>query len=112
MFSEDVEKNDLFIPQQLAKALRYINSVKQKMKADGVPENKIDEYFTVDGSANVFESKEQVRLFLIRPEQPLGGGPGGLVFDPLEMRSMVETGQGAAQAFVAKLDANDVTWLV
>jgi predicted acylesterase/phospholipase RssA len=112
MFSEDVEKNDLFIPQQLAKALRYINSVKQKMKADGIPQNKIDEYFNVDGPANAFESKEQVRLFLIRPEQPLGGGPGGLVFDPVEMRSMVETGQGAAQAFVAKLDANDVTWLV
>ena len=112
MFSEDVEKNDLFIPQQLAKALRYINSVKQKMKADGISQDKIDGYFNIDGPSNAFELKDQVRLFLIRPEAPLGGGPGGLVFDPAEMKTMVETGQGAAQEFVAKLDPTDVTWLV
>ena len=111
MFSEDVEKNDCFIPQQLEKAQRYINSVKQKMSADGIPQNKIDEYFTIDGSS-AFEAKQTVRLFLMRPEEPLGGGPGGLVFDPAEMRSMVETGQGAAQEFVAKLDPREVTWLV
>lgn len=111
MFSEDVEKNDCFIPDQLAKAQRYINSVKQRMIADGIPENKIDEYFTIDGTSNAFESKEQVRLFMMRPEAPLGGGPGGLVFDPNEMRSMVETGQGAAQEFVAKLDPTQVTWI-
>ena len=110
MFSEDVEKNDCFIPQQLEKAQRYINSVKQKMVADGVPQNKIDEYFAANGSS-AFESKEAVRLFMMRPEEPLGGGPGGLVFDPAEMRSMVETGEGAAQEFVAKLDRKEMSWL-
>jgi predicted acylesterase/phospholipase RssA len=112
MFSEDVEKNDLFFPQQLSKALDYIDSVKQKMKADGIPQDKIDEYFEIEGAINPYESKEQLRLFIIRPEAPLGGGPGGLVFDPVEMQNMLSVGQGAAQNFVAKLDPQEVTWVV
>ena len=111
MFSEDVEKNDLFIPQQFAKALRYIRAIKQKMKSDGVLQNKIDEYFNIEGPGNPFESGNAVKIFLIRPDTPLGGGPGGLVFNPTEMQNMVNTGQGAAQDFVARLDPQDVTWL-
>jgi predicted acylesterase/phospholipase RssA len=112
MFSEDVEKNDLFIPAQHAKALRYIASVKRKMQAQGVSQNTIDEYFKIDGADNPLESGKEVRLFIIRPGVPLGGGPGGLVFDPVEMKNMVDIGKNTAEDFVAKLDPEDVTWLV
>jgi hypothetical protein len=112
MFSEDVEKNDISIPQQFAKTLRYLRAVKQKMKSDGISQNTIDEYFKVDGQGNPLESGNAVKIFLIRPETPLGGGPGGLVFNPTDMQNMVNTGKGAAQNFVARLDPQDVTWLV
>jgi hypothetical protein len=42
----------------------------------------------------------------------LGGGPGGLVFDPVEMKNMVDIGKNTAEDFVAKLDPEYVTWLV
>jgi hypothetical protein len=32
--------------------------------------------------------------------------------DPAEMKAMVDTGKGAAQDFIAKLDPQDVTWIV
>jgi predicted acylesterase/phospholipase RssA len=112
MFSEDVEKNDILIPQQYSKALRYIAAVKQKMQSQGVPQNKIAEYFAIEGPSNPFESKEDVRIFIIRPDAPLGGGPGGLVFNPAEMKGMISLGNSRAQDFVAKLDPKDVTWLV
>ena len=112
MFSEDVEKNDILIPQMHAKTLRYLQSVKQKMLNDGLPQNQIDEYFNIEGNNNPLETNKKVKLYLMRPESSLGGGPGGLVFDPTEMKAMVDTGKGAAQDFIAKLDPGDVTWLV
>ena len=112
MFSEDVEKNDLVIPQLYAKAINYIQAVKQKMVNDGLPQNKVDEYFKIDGSKNLIESAEAIKLYIMRPETSLGGGPGGLVFDPIEMKNMVNTGKGAAQSFIAKLDPQEVTWIV
>jgi hypothetical protein len=112
MFSEDVEKNDLLLPQQHAKALRYIQAVKSKMQLDGVPQSKIDAYFKIDGPGNPLENSTRVQLFLLRPGAPLGGGPGGLVFNPAEMKGMVATGRGAAQEFVARLNPRDVSWLV
>jgi predicted acylesterase/phospholipase RssA len=112
MFSEDVEKNDLLLPQQHAKAVRYIQAVKSKMQLDGIPQSKIDSYFKIDGPSNPLESSTGVKLFLLRPNAPLGGGPGGLVFNPPEMKGMVANGRGAAQDFVARLNPRDVSWLV
>ena len=112
MMSEDVQKNDVYGAEQYAKALKYIHAVKRKMHDDGVAENVIDNYFNIDGDSNPLESGKMIKLFIMRPGMPLGGGPGGLVFNPSEMRNMLETGQNIAQEFVAKLDAKDVTWLV
>lgn len=112
IFSEDVQKNDVYIPEQYAKALKYIQAVKQKLKTDGVPQNKVDAYFTVNGSDNPFELGSNVKLFMIRPDTPLGGGPGGLIFDPTEMRGMLEKGRRAVDRFVARLTPSDKTWVV
>ncbi|MEJ7912773.1 MAG: patatin-like phospholipase family protein [Chitinophagaceae bacterium] len=111
MLSEDVEKNDILLPEARLQALAYIKAVKQKMLMQGVTQSKIDAYFDIDGT-NTLESGKAPRLFILRPQTSLGGGPGGLVFDPAEMKRMVQTGKGAAQDFVARLDPKDVTWLV
>ncbi len=110
MFSEDVEKNDILIPQLQADAFSYINRAKQRMLQDGVTQAKIDAYF--NEPQNPFSGRPPVKLYLIRPQTPLGGGPGGLVFDPLEMQGMVDRGRGAADDFAGTLNDDDVTWLV
>lgn len=97
IFMTDVAKNDLIIPQQYNEALRYIAEVKQKMLKSGLTPADIDSYFRIGSSANPFEGKQPVAISLIRPEQPLGGGPGGLEFNPAEMRQMIEMGKQAAK---------------
>ena len=82
------------------------------MLSDGLSQNQVDEYFKIDGDNNPLETSDKVKLYLMRPEASLGGGPGGLVFDPAEMKAMVSTGRDAAQDFIAKLDPRDVTWIV
>ena len=111
MFSEDVEKNDILIPQIHAKTLRYLQSVKQKMLNDGLSQKQVEEYFKIDGDNNPLETSDRVKIYLMRPEASLGGGPGGLVFDPTEMKAMVNIGKDAAQDFIARLDPGDVTWI-
>lgn len=109
---EDVKKNDVYIPEQLEKALQYIDNVKQKMKADGVAQSKIDEYFHISGNSNPLESGSPVKVFIMRPPVALGGGPGGLVFDPAEMSQMVAIGNTVGDDFAANLPPEDQTWLV
>ncbi len=111
LFSEDVAANDLLIPQLQINTLQYLNAVKQRMRNDGIPETKIDAYFKSEGN-NGLERAGSVKLFIIRPDAPLGGGPGGLIFDPAEMKGMVAKGKTAAQDFVATLAPEDITWLV
>ncbi len=103
ILTEDVQKNDVFIPEQYANTIQYLQAVKQKMIADGVPQAKIDGWFAVNGTSNPLQAASAVKLYVIRPEAALGGGPGGLVFDPAEMQGMVEKGRQAAAVFVSGL---------
>lgn len=109
-FMEDVQKHDVLIPRQYEKTLKYLHAVKQKMLADGVPQSKIDGYFKMEGASNPLEAPSPVKIFIITPDGPLGGGPGGLVFDPAEMQEMVNKGRGSANTFAANLKPGDVTW--
>jgi hypothetical protein len=52
-----------------------------------------------------------LKLFTIRPDAPLGGGPGGLNFDSAEMKGMLAKGEGSAVAFSGGLGPGDVTWV-
>ncbi len=111
MMIQDVQKNDVYIPEQFARALEYIQAVKAKMKADGVPQNKIDHYFNIEGSSNPLEAGNRVKIYIMRPPKALGGGPGGLVFDPGEMSQMVAIGTGVANDFAANFPPGDQTWV-
>lgn len=110
IFTADVGKNDLLIPEQYNEALEYINVVKEKMIASGLNQNQVDDYFKTDQGANPFEDKLLLKIFKIRPTEFLGGGPGGLVFDPSEMKQMLAKGEDASGNFIASLDPKDITW--
>ena len=108
IFMTDVGKNDLVIPNLFNDGLQYIDAVKRKMSADGISANDVNRYFDVGGSP--YNGKVPLKLFTIRPDSPLGGGPGGLVFDSAEMKDMLAKGLGSATAFSGRLTPGDVTW--
>ena len=110
IFTDDVGKNDLIIPEQYNEALEYIDAVKSKMKRAGINADKITDYFSVPGRNNPYEDKVPLKLFTIRPDEPLGGGPGGVTFDPVAMQAMLQKGQAASDDFIASLDPGDITW--
>lgn len=111
IFMEDVGKNDLIIPSQFNEALVYIDAVKKKMKRAGVDDATINEYFKIRGKENPYEDKVPLKFFTFRPKVPLGGGPGGLTFDPTEMKQMIATGKRLANDVIASLNPADVTWV-
>lgn len=100
IFTTDVGKNDLLIPSIYNEALQYIAAVKNKMTRSGIPPSVVEAYFSLDEGPNPFEGKKPLTLQLIRPGQPLGGGPGGLNFEPEEMKGMMEKGRAAATDFL------------
>jgi predicted acylesterase/phospholipase RssA len=110
IFTEDVAKNDLILPSQYNEALIYIEQVKNKMRANGLTNNQIDEFFNIGGGESPFAGKVPLKLYTFRPTAPLGGGPGGLTFDPTEMTAMLNKGKQVTDAFVASLNPADVTW--
>lgn len=110
IFIDDVGKNDLIIPNEYNKALTYFDAVKMKMLRAGIASDQVNEFFRIGGIENPNEGKVPLKLFTIRPDAPLGGGPGGLNFDPAEMAVMLNKGKFATQAFLASLLPSDVTW--
>ena len=106
----EVGKNDIAITDQYAAALKYISDVKKQMGASGVSQADIDQYFTL-AEPNNFQNKEAIKIFKIRPEASLGGGPGGLTFDPTEMKGMLAKGQSVFKDFAANLTPGDISWV-
>lgn len=109
MFSTDVGKNDTIIPLQYNAALNYIDEVKKKMLAGGIAQNKVESYFDTVDSGNPFSGKKPLKIYIIKPGEELNGGPGGLNFDPVEMKKMLAMGKQSFTDFVAGLPAADTS---
>ncbi|MES2647747.1 MAG: patatin-like phospholipase family protein [Bacteroidota bacterium] len=109
VLSGDIGKNDLLLPAQFNEALTYIAAVKTKMLADGISADVIHDYFSTPGIDNPFVGKMPLKIYTIRPETPLGGGPGGLTFDPNEMKEMLAKGRQVLNQYVATLDPDDTS---
>lgn len=92
IFTTDVGINDVRLTDQYNDALHYIEQVKQKMLASGMAKEDVDAYFTLSKN-NAFQNKKPLNIIKIRPSKSLGGGPGGLEFDPEEMKGMMATGK-------------------
>lgn len=110
IFTADVGKNDLVIPFQYNEALKYIDAVKNKMKREGFSADEVSRLFTIRGKESPWEDKVPLKIHIIQPETPLGGGPGGLEFVPAEMKKMLAKGQVAVDEYVASLKPGEVDW--
>lgn len=110
IFTADVSKNDLVIPFLYNEAITYIDAVKKKMKREGVSGEDIDRYFFIRGRESPFEDKIPLKIHIIKPDNPLGGGAGGLIFDPKEMKGMLAMGERQAGQYIASLPPGDVDW--
>jgi hypothetical protein len=102
IFTTDVGVNNLRIPMQYNRALRYIDAVKKKMTAAGINQGAIDSFFNIPFD-NPFMGKKPLKIYVIRPDTALGGGPGGLDFNPAEMKAMLAKGQSTLSEFMASL---------
>lgn len=100
IFIRDVGENDLHGPAIYNKALRYIDAVKRKMRSEGISAADIKEYFDVPFH-DPFKGKKPLNIHLIRPDIPLGGGPGGLDFIPGDMSRMFLKGELALSHYLA-----------
>ena len=110
IFTTDVSKNDLVIPVLYNEAITYIDAVKKKMKRAGVSNEDIQNWFHIRGRENPFEDKIPLKIHIIKPSKPLGGGAGGLIFDPAEMKGMLAIGERQAQNYIASLSPGEVDW--
>lgn len=97
-FTMDVAINDLKMPKFINRSLQYLKAVKSKMKLAGMKTKEIEAFFDIPFE-NPFVGKSDLKLHIIRPEKPLGGGPGGLTFNPAEMKKMVAYGEEVARKY-------------
>lgn len=111
IFTTDVAKNDLVIPQQYNEALKYIDAVKRKMRRAGFSKEEVDDYFRTSRTPNPFQDKIPLTIHIIRPETPLGGGPGGLDFIPADMKRMLAAGERHIADYIAKLEEEGGNWV-
>ncbi|HEX7754416.1 MAG TPA: patatin-like phospholipase family protein, partial [Niabella sp.] len=111
IFITDVSTNDLYGPKQFINFINYINEAKSTIKNAGVTAQTIKNYFSSQDPAykNLLE-RASIKWHIIQPDHPLGGGPGGLEFDPLEMKNMLTIGATTAAAYVASLKTGEVDW--
>ncbi|MBO0935999.1 patatin-like phospholipase family protein [Fibrella sp. HMF5335] len=106
IFSEDVSLNDVRVPDILSRGANYVLAVRQAMVTAGLPTAQIDKLLNPPRQPNPFANRLASRIHIIRPKLPLGGGPGGLRFDPVEMQGMMAKGEVDAAAYFNQLDAN------
>lgn len=106
LFLTDVGENDMYVPRLFNDGLVYIDKVKDKMRSEGVSDALIDNYFNVDDSSP-YQNRKPIRMHLIQPLQLLGGGPGGLVFDPVEMKSMLAAGETSFITYAAHFTSDN-----
>jgi predicted acylesterase/phospholipase RssA len=105
IFVAGVRDENVYIPQLFNSGVQYITNVQQRMRQAGISEEKIDDFF--DHQVSPFAHKAAVRLHILRPEAPLGGGPGGLEFDPAQMKAMLAKGRNYMKGYLAELKCGD-----
>lgn len=109
ILTSEVGRDDIELSDSFANALQYISDVKSRLREDGVPERLIEQYFNVPGN-EIYEHHKNVKIIKIRPDSSLGGGLGGLNFNPVEMRRMLEKGMNTFSSFAANLKPEEVSW--
>jgi NTE family protein len=101
IFIADAADNRRILPNLYNEGLRYIEAVKKKMGRQGVPADIMEDWFDTGMTDNPFYNRAPVKLHIIRPDQPLGGGPDGLSFDPALMQEMLAKGEAAMETHLS-----------
>ena len=101
IFIADGQEDQQIRPLLYNKGLRYIQSVKERMLAKGVPASLIEEWFDIGEGANPYFNRPPVNIHIVRPDHPLGGGPDGLSFDPALMRNMLKQGEEKMESWLS-----------
>lgn len=105
IFTTGVGTDNVQIPLLLNQGLRYVADAQQKMLQAGIGQAQIDNYFDV-ASAGPFKGRKPAKIYLIRPLTALNAGPGGLDFDPANMKAMLALGQARVTEYLANIPPN------
>ena len=108
IYSVDVTTNNINMPLHYTQALAYIDKVKSNMKAAGMSPQDIERYFTVPMFSQF--QRKPITIHLIQPQTSLGGGAGGLQFNPVEMEAMMTNGSNRMQQYIAALPGGPSTF--
>ena len=111
MLSEDVSHNDYRVPRLYRDANLYIDQVVAKLVELNVSQADIDSAFQVQNSP--FSNRPLRQIHEIRPLAKLEkAGPGGLIFNPVDMQEMLQMGRDRAEDFFNNLNASNQPVLV
>lgn len=97
-FSEDVALTDVRVPELIGRGVNRIADAKRRLLQGGVAQAVIDACF-IEPPDDPFAGRTVRNIHALRPDAPLGGGPGGLTFDPLEMQAMLGAGFRVAERY-------------
>lgn len=103
IFTNDVGLNDVRVPDLLSRGAAYVQALRGRLSAAGLSPAQIS---AVLDPGNPFAGRPASQIHIIRPQTPLGGGPGGLRFEPAEMQAMVRRGEADAAAYFQRVDQN------
>lgn len=107
LFGEDVASNDYRLARLYQQGNAYLEAVRARLLSQGVAAGTVQAAFAQ--ATNPFGSTAVTTIHEIRPATKLvEGGPGGLTFDPVAMRGMVDKGFAAAQAYFTALPGGPI----
>lgn len=106
IFSEDVNLNDVRVPDLISRGTNYWLAVRANLFAAGLPPAQVEALLSPPNAPRPMAYAGPTKIHVIRPATPLGGGPGGLTFDPVEMKQMFARGVADATAYFRQLDQN------
>jgi NTE family protein len=97
-FTVDVGLSDVRIPELINRGVNRIADAKRNLLQHGVAQAVVDACF-VEPPGDPFAGRSVRNIHVLRPDAPLGGGPGGLMFDPVEMTGMLHKGFQVAERY-------------
>ena len=97
--SADVGANDERVPSLINDGLSYLDSIQKSLIHQGVNKSIIQQAFDSYSSQN-FNRIQPYNLNTIRPSKKLFSGLDALIFDPDNMKKMLELGRQDAKAYI------------
>ncbi len=102
LYGEDVGSNDYRLARLYQQGNAYLQQARAQLLAQGAAPALVQAAF--DQPANPFAGTAVTAIHEIRPQVKLvEGGPGGLTFDPVAMRGMLDKGFAQAKAYFEAL---------